>query len=407
MPSVRLMLGILLTARLAAAGEILPPPTGPHPTGRTSFHWTDAHREELETKAAGDPRELMVHLFYPAAEGATGERAVYMPDAETMTGAMPAKFLPVITAMRAHSLETAPLPAGDSHYPVAICQPGGGMKGLTYHTLCEDLASHGWIVAAIDPPYNARAVRFPDGRVLGKLNPEEQGWPKPTSEAEYRRYYQERIAHWCQDVRFVIDQLSALDKGDGPFAGRIDLSRGAGAFGHSRGGQAAGTARLVDDRVAGAINLDGMLRELAFQPVKGDDVVGEQPLLWIHKGLPPPPSAEQLKRAGRTIDEYHAEVAQVMGEWKRRLSGISKGALRVSYERPGVEHVDFSDESLWDPDLTDEARQQKLQTIAETRAWIRAFLDGSVRGNWTTLQGLAEKDHPADVEVHKYGQLWP
>lgn len=43
--------------------DVLPSPTGPYKTGRMSFHWIDTPREELETKATGDKRELMVHVF--------------------------------------------------------------------------------------------------------------------------------------------------------------------------------------------------------------------------------------------------------------------------------------------------------------------------------------------------------
>ncbi|MGI8783267.1 MAG: hypothetical protein ACR2L2_06410 [Acidobacteriota bacterium] len=74
------------------------------------------------------------------------------------------------------------------------------------------------------------------------------------SAAERRRdpsLYRERIVHWSRDVSFVIDQLTVLDRGNGPFARRLDLERGVGVLGHSRGGQAAGTVRLLDERGRG------------------------------------------------------------------------------------------------------------------------------------------------------------
>jgi predicted dienelactone hydrolase len=246
----------------------LPPPTGPQETGRTSFHWKDAARDELETKSPEDKRELMVHLFYPVDSNASGTKAKYIPDADAMRPPWNEEQVKRITAMRAFSIENARLPRGDGKCPVALFAPGGGAKALTYHTLLEDLASHGWVVAAIDPPYNARAVRFPDGRVLGNLSPGDRGWPEPRNAEESRRYYQERIVHWCGDVSFVIDQLTVLDHGNGPFAKRLDLQRGVGVFGHSRGGQAAGAVRLLDARVRSGINLDGMLGEQVILPVK-------------------------------------------------------------------------------------------------------------------------------------------
>lgn len=395
----------------AAQAEVtLPTPTGPHKIGRMSFHWKDASRDELETKAPGDKRELMAHLFYPADAKASGERAVYVPDADAMRPPWNDGQLARITAMRAFSRENATLPRGKARYPVIVFMPGGGMKALTYHTLLEDLASHGWVVAAIDPPYNARAVRFPDGRVLSNLPPAERGWPQPRNREENQRFYQERIVHWSRDVSFVIDQLTALDRGKGPFARRLDLRRGVGVFGHSRGGQAAGTVRLLDNRVRGGINLDGTAGENAIIPAKeGDAAVGSQPFLWIQGSLPPPPTDEQLQRARRTRAEYDAEIERVMSSWRRQLSAVTGGALRVYIDRPGIRHIDFSDEPFWDGAMTPANRPGRLQTIADTRAWVRAFFDGVVRGKWADLKrlvGETGRSQP-EVTVHVFGQMWP
>jgi hypothetical protein len=298
------------------------------------------------------------------------------------------------------------LPAGDARYPVAIFMPGGGMKGLTYHVLVEDLASHGWIVAAIDPPYNARAVRLPDGRVLGNLPREERGWPPPQGPEEEQRFYKERIVHWSHDVSFVIDQLEVLEAGDGPFAKRLDLAKGVGVFGHSRGGQAAGTVRLLDERVRGGINIDGMTGEYPFQPAKGEDESGTAPFLWIHQGLPPPPTDEQLQRSGHARAEYDAEIERLMAAWARRLTAVKGGALRVVIERPGITHIDFSDEPFWDGNMTPTSRPGTLATIADTRAWVRAFFDGCVRGQWSDLERLAGAAQPP-LTVHVLKQPWP
>jgi hypothetical protein len=384
----------------------LPPPTGPHATGRMSFHFKDAARDELETKAADDKRELMVHVFYPAATDAAGERATYVPDAEVMRGPWSEAMLARVAAVRVASKEGAALLGKQEKYPVAMFLPGGGMKALTYHALLEDLASHGWIVAAIDPPYNARGVRLLDGRVLGGLPPAERGWPRPSSAEEERRFYQERVVHWCKDVTFVLDQLTALEAGDGPFAGRLDLQRGAGVFGHSRGGQAAGAVRLLDARVRGGINLDGTAGEHPVQPVKSADDSGAAPFLWIQGPLPEPTDA-QLARAGRTRAEFEADVARMQASWRTRLASIEDGAVHVSITRRDVAHIDFSDEPFWDGAMTAATRPAKVQTLNETRAWVRAFLDGCVRGEWGDVKRLAGAggDEQTAVKVELFGKL--
>jgi len=187
---------LLLTVVANADEEILPAPTETLKTGRMRFHWTDTARDELETKVADGKRELMVHVFYPAAADATGERAAYVPDAEVMRGPWKEDQVARISEMRAYSIENAALPTGNDKYPVVIFAPGGGMKGLTYNVLLEDLASHGWIVAAIDPLYNARGVRFPDGRVLGALKPDERMWPALRNPDDQRHFYTECIIHF-------------------------------------------------------------------------------------------------------------------------------------------------------------------------------------------------------------------
>jgi dienelactone hydrolase len=405
------MLTLWVTICISCArldSEPLPTPTGIHKTGRVSFHWKDESRDELETSAPGDKRELMVHLFYPVDATATGARAPYVPDADVMRGPWSDEQVARVQSMRSYSIESAAPLGGDSRFPVVVFAPGGGMKGLTYQTLCEDLASHGWAVAVIDPPYNARGVRFPDGRVLGNLAPAERGWPVPRSGEDERRSYEERVVHWSRDVSFVIDQLTLLDRGNGPFAKRLDLERGVGVFGHSRGGQAAGAARLLDERVRCGVNLDGMTGDRAILPVRGDDSSGTQPFLWIHKPLPPPPTEAQLERAKRTRADYDAEVERMLASWQRQLESVTGGAIRVVVERPGVEHIDFSDEPFWDGLTTPDKRPGKLRTIAETREWLRAFFDATLRGNPEGLKALARhgRDLRAQEKVDVFGGRW-
>lgn len=399
-------LALMLSCVLARAEETLPAPTGPHKIGRASFHWKDNARDELETSAADDKRELLVHLFYPAGAKSSGAPAVYVPDSGVMRGAWNEAQLARIKAMRVHSVENAALPNGKSRYPVLLFSPGGGMKALAYHVFLEDLASHGWIVAALDPPYNPPAMRMPDGRVLGDLKAEQRGWPQPRNPQEGERFYKERIWHWSRDIRFAIDQLAALDKGDGPFAGRLDLARGVGVFGHSRGGQAAATVRILDSRVRGGINIDGMVGDYAVIPAKeAGAAVGAQPFLWLQKPLPPPPPDEQLQRRGRTRAEFDAEVERIMNKWKSQLSAIEGGALRVTLNRPGIDHIDFSDEPYWDGTMTESNRQGRLRTIAEARAWVRAFFEGTIRGEWRNLKRLVAAESP-EVTVHSFGRMF-
>src|SRR5262245_47540515 len=107
--------------------------------------------------------------------------------------------------------------------------------------------------------------------------------------------------------------------------------------------------------------------------------------------------------------EYDAEVQRISGGWEARLAAIAGGAIRVSIDRPGITHIDLSDEPFWDGSMTPESRPNKLATIADTRTWIRAFFDGTVRGDRASLQALAIEPSQSkpEVNVHVFGRMWP
>lgn len=52
-------------------------PTGPHRVGTKVYHWIDHQRNEPYSKNPTDRRELMVQIWYPAAEKARGPRTLY------------------------------------------------------------------------------------------------------------------------------------------------------------------------------------------------------------------------------------------------------------------------------------------------------------------------------------------
>jgi len=336
-----------------------------------TFHWTDTEREELETRAAGDKRELMVHIFYPGDASAPGMRAPYLPDADLLRRDWNETQISTMETMRSYSRENAPLPSDKTRYPVAIFLPGRGTKVLMYQALIEDLASHGWVVAAIDQTYNA-PVRFPDGRVLGNLFPAEDGWPDAKTNTNS---YNARILHRARDVGFVIDELTALDNGNGPFARRLDLKRGVGVFGHSLGGTTAGTVRLLDKRVASSVNLDGVGGNGAFILAKGPRAGGLQPIMWI---------------LARSVEHetWHPY---------RALALVSGGGLRIYLNRPGFTHRDFSDEPFWNVSMSPDERSAKLQAIAEIREWVRTFFESTVRGDRVGLERF----------IHRPGTVTP
>jgi len=190
------------------------------------------------------------------------------------------------------------------------------------------------------------------------------------------------MTHWSRDVSFVIDQLTALNNGSGPFASRLDLQRGVGVFGHSLGGIAAGTARLLDTRVRAAINLDGWGFDGAFAEIKGTDM-GAQPFLWI------------LRRSEKSYPD------------RRELRPIAGGALRVTLNRPKFTHGDFTDEGYWAIKSAPTARTIRIKGIAEVREWVRTFFDATIGGDLSGLKRLVGRKSTATPNrVTVLGAFW-
>ncbi|MFJ6776096.1 alpha/beta hydrolase family protein, partial [Kitasatospora sp. NPDC091257] len=119
----------------------------------------------------------------------------------------------------------------------------GGRSNCT--ALAEELAAHGYLVAAVDHTYDAAAVEFPDGRLVLSVLPED---PPDWDAAE-----RQEIAARVGDLRFVIGELTGRRL---PF--RIDEER-IGVLGHSMGGAAAAEALRQDRRLRIGLDLDGGL----------------------------------------------------------------------------------------------------------------------------------------------------
>jgi dienelactone hydrolase len=385
------------------AEEYLPAPTGRYPIGRSAFQWVDQTRPELETRAPDDRRELLVYVFYPAEASNIARRAAYMPEADVMLPYWKDDLTNRLKVLPAHSREGVPVASGRAMFPVVIFAPGGGQKALAYTTLLEDLASHGYVVAAVEPPYNAPAMQFPDGRTIGRLAPADRGWDEPKTRDDMPRIYEQMVLHWTRDMSFVLDRLIELNSASqGLLAGRLDVAR-VGAFGHSRGGQAAGTVRLLDPRFRGGVNLDGNIRGRGFQPVKGPDG-GQQPFMWIEKHTPVlnDTELEQAQLPKALYQEFFAET-------NRLMQSVKGGSAHVSVARLGIEHLDFSDNPFWTAVTPPDVRAAKRQTLVVTRAYVHAFFDGCLRGQWNEFRRLVAEPRAAYPEVSSqtFGRMWP
>lgn len=244
-----LSLLVLLTPAPSAAQEApfdqpVPKPTGPFGVGTAVWHWADPSRPDEVTPAPGDVREVMAQAWYPVDAKAEQTTKVYAPQD------------PGITHATGWSQPGAPFAARVGKAPVIALCTGRGMPRYFYTSVAEDLASHGYVVLAVDLPHLG-FVRYPDGRVIPPIDPS----PETRSSFEaFDTFWDRHAVPGIADVRFALRSFERIGADDPArrLTGKLDWTR-LGAFGHSLGTRTCGGAVLADPRFAAFAAMDGPL----------------------------------------------------------------------------------------------------------------------------------------------------
>jgi dienelactone hydrolase len=200
----------------------------------------------------------MVQLWYPARTAAGYPRAPYWTPA-TAREYEKENALPELNWPITEGHVGAPVQPHRRGWPVVLYSPGAGDPREFTTALVEDLTSHGYVVATIDHVHDSGPVELPDGHV------ELSALPAFTDENEAALTAKE-IGARVADTRFVIDELTALNRGANPdhehprlprgMHGALDLDQ-VGMFGHSDGGSTTGHAMHDDRRIKAGVDLDG------------------------------------------------------------------------------------------------------------------------------------------------------
>lgn len=377
-------------------GVTLPAPTGPHAVARVTYRWTDASRPEVVTSDPNDRRAVVAHIWYPAAAVRAARPASYLPDAAALRPALSAspEFGPLLAhavgLVHGHTLAGAPMAEGGSRFPVLIFLPGNRTNAALYSVLLEDLASHGYIVAALDHPYDVAAVRLPDDRTAVFA---EDHWPvraagRITGADPHTQIYRERVEVRAQDAVFVLAQLAQLELGS-LLGGRLDLTR-VGVVGHSVGGVAAPRVCQLTAQVRACVNIDGLTDGQPFYLT--DDGRGLiQPFLLLTKTRAvQTPSDAELGQWGLSRTAWEAGMVAAQALEAERLRSVQGGSYRVTLS--AAQHDSFTDTPLLRPAIVSDRAATRNAEL--TRAYVRAFFDQYVRnegrGPLAPLAGYAE-----------------
>jgi predicted dienelactone hydrolase len=152
-------------------------------------------------------------------------------------------------AVDTHAVVGAPPAAARPRWPVVLFSPGYGAPRAFYTGLVTDLASRGFVVLAVDHPYEVAVTELGNGRLATAIERFTAEAPDGTT----RMAQQQRVR--AADLRFVLDRIARPDA-LGALSGHLDLERVA-AIGHSFGGAAALLAMAEDTRIDAAANIDG------------------------------------------------------------------------------------------------------------------------------------------------------
>jgi hypothetical protein len=366
------LLGVYVYGRTQSQRPVtLPAPSGPYRVGRAVYDWTDAARGDPYAPARGTPRELSVWVWYPAdpARGAT--TAGYWP-ADWLrglagTGGINDLAYSSPAVIHPHAVEDAPVAAPAGPLPVLVFEPGLGLQAADYTTLAEDLASHGYVVAGVNPTYSTDVV-LSGGRVVRSV-------VRARDDADFGTL----VGVWADDARFVATEVLALDaEPGGRFQGRLRVDR-VGFLGHSAGGAAAVLACVHDERCAGAADVDGDLAGDVLQ--SGLD----RPFLFLgHDGA-------------------LASEPALPGQLRGVLQGVPPGQGRVLSIR-GTGHFSFTDRAvsyaLFSGQLGFTGRIDRARGLRICGAYLRAAFDESLLGRPDALLSGASPTYP-EVRVER------
>jgi predicted dienelactone hydrolase len=309
-----------------------PEPTGQYPVGTRSLHLIDKLRTESCAPFSHSYRELVVQISYPAVK-TNGTKAPYLKDKRLIPQRILYSHLGLIET---NAIQDAPITTADAPYPVILYSPSwsGYRTDNTFQT--EELASHGFVVIALEHPCAVPLAIYPNGRVVYSNLMAADYTSSDEAMNKFLQVAEEQIELRTKDVIFVLQELPKINSGEipSPFVHTLDLNK-IGIFGHSFGGAVAAEACFMDRRLKTGLNMDGLL----FGKVAEQGA--SQPFFFMNSDVSRPTRADLHSSDGpfRRESQTNAWGYHQMDQWFNRHGGYYLKIL-------GASHMDFSDYPL-------------------------------------------------------------
>lgn len=337
---------------LVFSKSAIPHRTGPHAVGTAKLKvWA--------TTEGGEVRSITTQLWYPA--DSTGLTSGYPFSSGWLSR------LRHVTWAPAH--HGAPLKPAKAKFPLITYVPDAdGHHDDNTFTLAN-LASHGFVLAAIDDPFHNGAASGGAEAAVG----------------ENDALYEHRVRIGAKTASVLLDALQGLRPEDpgGAWAGRLNLKQ-VGILGYAMGGAVAAQTTLVDDRYVVAARLDGS--------IAGEARVVRVPYLLMLSDVPTP-TTDEPSAAGEP-----RESPLKLGEFRRAHRQAALPESHV-FEIAGTTREHFSDRLIFP------SRRLFWQRRLATYKRVRAIIDSYTVAFFSTyLQGAPHPlmcvRHSPYAEVH-------
>ena len=236
----------------AQAQGTLKAPTGPFRVGTIRVIAVDSSRAELSTAGTSDARRLVVQVWYPAQPTGRERRAPYVLELDQVAADL-AEAVPEVAFGKVRTSALVDAVPITGHFPLVIFSHGMNSARYFYTTLLQDLASHGFVVAAVDHPFWALTTAFDTSHGVA-LAASMASRDQLTSD-QIDGYMEDGVGLMAEDQAFVAERFPTLV----PRLHQAVDGMPIGVAGHSMGGMAATLACSRFRVFAACASLDGLV----------------------------------------------------------------------------------------------------------------------------------------------------
>jgi hypothetical protein len=264
------------------------------------------------TSAVTVANGINLQIWYPASSSAGRSRAPYRLGSPRG----PLRIRVTTALVKTNAFIDPPVAPGN--HPVLLYAPSWGSTRSDNSAQAENLASHGFVVVAMDDLYPERPMDF----------------SSPASMQSTLRWANEKARLQARASLRVLEALDiAASDVKSHFYGHLDFDR-VGMYGFSFGGAVAAEAASLDSRIRAAADLDGWI----FSDAAGFGV--PRPFMIMSTSAQDDLEATRRDPAGHRYSDVFDKI-----NFRQMTNGLQRyGGYFLSIS--GTQHFNFSDAAL-------------------------------------------------------------